>query len=61
MTDQPTINPERSIVIKSDGSIQIVGRWRVGELLQAAQQLANAANGVEIVGAEEPQQKAPVS
>jgi hypothetical protein len=44
---QPT-TPQRFIVLSPDGKIDIVGRWRVGEILIAAQTLANVANGIEV-------------
>jgi hypothetical protein len=40
--------PQRFIVIAPDGKIEIVGKWKIGELLGAAQALANLANNIEV-------------
>lgn len=43
----------RKIVIDETGKIELDGSWKVGELLQCAQFLANWANGFEVNKKEE--------
>lgn len=43
------IEEQRSIIIDDNG-IKIIGKWRIGELLNASNALANTVNGIEITG-----------
>lgn len=40
--------PPRSIIVDEQGKISVIGKWRVGELLAVAEQLAALVRGIEV-------------
>jgi len=48
MIDESVKSDEPRKIIITDQGVQISGRWRIGELLAAAQALTNTVNAFEI-------------
>ena len=39
---------DKQIIIDAEGHINIVGKWKIGELFNVAQSLMNSVNNLEI-------------
>jgi hypothetical protein len=44
----PQQDSRRLVIISDDGKVEIVGRWKIGELINAAKALEMLANNIEI-------------